>query len=147
MTLCKVTKHLYYGSHPELKSTWPDVLEGYNSSWWYNILKELGFTHIINLSEKDTNDYGKALFIVLHSPKNDDLTSRGIDHWKSIISFYKEARLKNGKVLVHCLAGRSRSPATCAILLMSEGIPEEEAINYSSRFVQSVYLEDGKKIL
>jgi hypothetical protein len=30
---------------------------------------------------------------------------------------------------------------------MSEGIPEEEAINYSSRFVQSVYLEDGKKIL
>uniref|UniRef100_A0A0N4ZSP9 Protein-tyrosine-phosphatase n=1 Tax=Parastrongyloides trichosuri TaxID=131310 RepID=A0A0N4ZSP9_PARTI len=92
-------------------------LSGYGCIYEKKI-KELGITHIIDCTNipnpKKFNDV-KLLEIPI-----DDKERVKIDiHFDSVIEFVKEAKNSDGKVLIYCVAGVSRSPTLAIISLVA----------------------------
>eukprot|EP00941_MAST-03F_sp_MAST-3F-sp1_P006272 g6272.t1 len=81
-------------------------------------LARVGITHIVNCSTQHVADYYpekyKYLSLQLRDNNKQDLTAV----LYLVLQFIEDARESNGKVLVHCLRGISRSPALCAAYLM-----------------------------
>jgi protein-tyrosine phosphatase len=82
-------------------------------------LMELGITHILNVTshlplhfENDGIEYKRL-------PASDSGSQNLKQYFAEAISFIDDARDKNGKVLVHCQAGVSRSPTIVAAYLMA----------------------------
>lgn len=71
-------------------------------------LQETGITHILNVT-REWQTYHEAHFIHHNLPVI-DVTDESIDHLFDIaFEWIEQARKENGKVLVHCVVGKSRS--------------------------------------
>ena len=99
-----------------------------NSVYDHKKLKELGITHIISVlagfEPPFPNDFEYLVINALD-------TTNTILHknFKTSNQFIEEAFENNGKVLVHCMAGRSRSATILAAYIISKfGMNTETAI-------------------
>ena len=99
----KITDNLYIGSYRAAKKL--------------KKLKKEGITAIVNLMEKEKYDPSSE-FNYLHKPIKD---STYINHkdLKVILDFI-DINIKNGKVLVHCASGISRSGGIIVARLLIE---------------------------
>ncbi|CAF4219529.1 unnamed protein product [Rotaria sordida] len=75
-----------------------------------SLLNELNITHIINLSL--TRIILDKSYEILHIPLHDTLDEYIIDHFQQANQFIEKCQDKNGRCLVFCKHGRSRSVAT-----------------------------------
>jgi len=82
------------------------------------ILKAEGITHILNLTAKECPPDVQAAFACLRIELKDSLNENLFPHFKVAFDFIERARLVGGRVLVHCVAGVSRSVAMVAGYLM-----------------------------
>lgn len=147
MTVAKATQYLYYGSHPIFATSWPDGMEREaDPGWRYDILSRLGITHILNLGEAPENPEHARRFETYHIFLPDNLAPRGDFYWAEVTAFYAEALKAGGKLFVHCDGGRSRSVATCVVLLLSQGMSEHDARSAVERWGND-YVHDGQEWL
>lgn len=82
------------------------------------LLDSQGVTHVLNLTTNDFNSQvaqtRQCLKIVLQDSLSEDLLS----HLKTAIEFIEQARKSQGRILVHCIAGISRSVSVAVAYLM-----------------------------
>lgn len=95
-----------------------------------SILLHLGITGLVNVSQTCPN-YFEDTFTYLSIPVEDS-NNEDIAVWfNQAISFIERFRSENGKVLVHCHAGVSRSATICmAYLMATRKLRMEEAYEY-----------------
>ncbi|CEF63269.1 Dual specificity phosphatase, catalytic domain and Protein-tyrosine/Dual specificity phosphatase domain and Atypical dual specificity phosphatase family and Dual specificity phosphatase, subgroup, catalytic domain-containing protein [Strongyloides ratti] len=101
-------------------------LSGYGCIYETKIRK-LGITHIIDCTNipkpKKFNDIK-----YLQIPINDGETEKIEAYFDTVVEFVREAKDSNGKVLIYCSAGVSRSPTLAIISLMTlENVSLKEA--------------------
>lgn len=101
-----------------------------NSVYDFNKLKELGITHIISVlagfNPPFPNDF-KYLILNALDTTNTDISK----NFKSTNEFIDDAVENDGKVLVHCMAGRSRSVTVLAAYIISTyGFPVEKTLDF-----------------
>ena len=94
-------------------------------------LEKLGITYVLNVSITCP----KAEFIMdanfLRIPINDGHTAKIISYFEVAYKFIEKCRKANKKVLIHCLAGISRSPTLAISYLMKYmRIKSEEAFKF-----------------
>ncbi|XP_026873448.2 dual specificity protein phosphatase family protein [Electrophorus electricus] len=89
-----------------------------------NALKKMGFTHILNAAHSkqgsigDQSYYGNA-FVYYGIPAEDSSKFDLSAHFRPATDFiHKALKKKNGKVLVHCIMGVSRSSTLVLAYLM-----------------------------
>lgn len=82
-------------------------------------LKVLGITHIINCSVEHPN-YFSNNFNYLYLPLHDDTSENIFIYFNKSFEFIRDCHKKNGKVLVHCHAGVSRSSTIVIAYLMKK---------------------------
>ncbi|XP_027195818.2 dual specificity protein phosphatase 4-like [Dermatophagoides pteronyssinus] len=96
-----------------------------------NLLLNLGITAVLNVSQSCPNHFENEFYykrIPINDSKCDDITIR-INEALNFIDEIKEDR--NGKILVHCQAGISRSATICiAYLIKKKRIRMEEAYEF-----------------
>lgn len=86
-----------------------------------HLINELGFTHVINISDsvwpnKDLICYLKY-YKYIPAEDNEDYNIKC--HFDETFQVIDHARLTNGKILVHCKKGKSRSATIVIAYLMS----------------------------
>mmetsp|Transcript_14648 Transcript_14648/g.19227 ORF Transcript_14648/g.19227 Transcript_14648/m.19227 type:complete len:214 (-) Transcript_14648:717-1358(-) len=81
-------------------------------------LKTLGITHIVNCTEDAQNHFEKEGLTYLTVPIKDDPSCDISVYFNSSAEFIENARLKNGKIFVHCNVGMSRSSTIVVSYLM-----------------------------
>lgn len=93
-------------------------------------LRELGITCLLNVSTTCKNLFEQD-FDYMNIPVNDN-DSANISSWfNEAITFIDNARDNDGKVLVHCHAGVSRSATVCiAYLMYKNSLTLEEAFDH-----------------
>uniref|UniRef100_A0A914DID7 protein-tyrosine-phosphatase n=1 Tax=Acrobeloides nanus TaxID=290746 RepID=A0A914DID7_9BILA len=115
----KILDFLYLGSQNDALD--PQVIEKYK------------ITKVINLSESCPKPDSVADDIqhFLRIPIKDSYCAKLLPHFETAYAFLEDARQRNEKVLVHCLAGISRS-ATLAIayIMRSKGLASDEAYKF-----------------
>lgn len=113
--ISKILDNLYLGSYE-------DAIDFYK-------LKNLGITHIVNLSYLP-NPYPND-FVYLKIDLYDDPLENISQYFNFTIQWIYDAIMNGGKVLVHCRAGISRSSTIIlAFLVKLFGITLEKAYNY-----------------
>lgn len=93
------------------------------------MLKKIGVTHVVNCAgdvckDKFPHDF-KYLTYYLKDSKTENIECV----FYEVISFIDEARKGNGKVLIHCVQGVSRSVSLCIAYLIIR-----ENLTYSAAF-------------
>lgn len=83
-------------------------------------LKSEGITHIISLTEDKIYDAPAFISKVLHISIPDEDAMNIAAHFQQTFDFIEDAKRENGKVLVHCHAGMSRSITIVAAYLIKE---------------------------
>jgi len=87
------------------------------------LLKETGITMIINLTEKQI-DYPEGPFEILFIPMEDSGQQKIKDILVQVTQVIDDVKKRNGRVLVHCTRGQSRSVVACiGYLMLSRGWP------------------------
>lgn len=111
----RILPHLYVGSQAHAQSR--DTLQG------------CGITHVINITATCPNRFEGEL-AYLSIPIKDTWNQCISDHFQPAFAFIDAAKLKGGVVLLHCVAGISRSPTfAIAYLMHSLRLSLEAAIN------------------
>jgi protein-tyrosine phosphatase len=82
------------------------------------ILKRLGITHIVNLSQYPNYYPNDFTYLTIDIPDSPDADIA--QHFTRSARFIHNAFLKQGKVLIHCFAGLSRSPTICISYLVKK---------------------------
>jgi Dual specificity phosphatase, catalytic domain len=95
-------------------------------------LREAGITHIVNCTEELPN-YHEGQFVYL-SMKMVDPDPCFRQHLTGVCAFIDDAR-RQGKVLVHCFASISRSPAVVLTYLCHLGEPLDRAAERLAKIV------------
>ena len=101
-----------------------------NSVYDFNKLKELEITHIISVLAGFNPPFQKDFkYLVLNAL---DTTNTDISkNFKSTNNFIDDAIQNNSKVLIHCMAGRSRSVTILAAYIISTyGFPVEKTLDF-----------------
>eukprot|EP00727_Mastigamoeba_balamuthi_P009011 m51a1_g4732 putative dual specificity protein phosphatase 1-like (413) ;mRNA; r:354559-356276 len=127
-----------------------EVLEGFLLLGAYGAREwalALGVTHIVNACGEfaDPRDAAAARCRTLYVPVSDVATCDIARHFDEVIAFVEEARSEGGRVLVHCLAGASRSPALVMAYLMAR---HAMTLEQAAKFVEArrpVYPNKGFK--
>jgi hypothetical protein len=88
-------------------------------------LRQAGITHIINCAEELPNYHQDDFTYLALGLRDPD--SRMHEHFAAVCTFIDDARQKQGKVLVHCYAAISRSPAIVMTYLCHLGNTMEAA--------------------
>lgn len=101
-----------------------------NSVYDVKKIKELGITHIISVLAgfipPFTNDFN---YLVLNAL--DTINTDMSKNFKSTNKFIDDALENYGKVLIHCMAGRSRSVTILAAYIINiYGFPVEKTLNF-----------------
>ncbi|KAL4232300.1 Dual specificity protein phosphatase 4 [Mactra antiquata] len=96
-----------------------------------NLLRKLDITAILNVSNVTCPDHISRMFEYKCIPIRDNV-SENISTWFSeALQFIESVRLREGKVLVHCKAGISRSATICIAYLMSyKSLTLDQAFDY-----------------
>lgn len=81
-------------------------------------LKEHGFTHVLTVTGREFETPLPANIIHHHIRIRDSSKELISAHFESAFNFLEEARLNDGKVLVHCEAGVSRSATVTISYIM-----------------------------
>ncbi|KAF9951400.1 dual specificity phosphatase 12 [Mortierella alpina] len=104
-------------------------LSGSQPSESRQYMQERGITHIIQVTDITTPRFPGAFVYKLISVPDMDETNL-IEHFADTYIFIHEAIAKGGKVLVHCMAGASRSvTVVCAYLMRTQNLSAGEALN------------------
>jgi len=111
--LSQILDHLYLGP--------------VQAAYFPSHLNPAGITHIVNIS---ASGYNKHKFITYLDIALFDTPSALIDrHFTAVNAFIDKAKAANGKTLVHCEAGISRSPTlVIAYVMFSLGLPLDDAL-------------------
>ncbi|XP_043939277.1 dual specificity protein phosphatase 8-like [Protopterus annectens] len=117
IALTRIFPYLYLGSQN-------DVLNK-------DVMAENGITHVLNVS----NSCPKPAYIpethFLRIPVNDSYCEKILPWLNKAVDFIDKAKLLNGRVLVHCLAGISRSAAIAiAYVMRTLGLSLDDAYRY-----------------
>ncbi|KAF7638563.1 hypothetical protein Mgra_00001941 [Meloidogyne graminicola] len=117
--ITKLFDHLFLGSQK-------DALD-------IELLQRHGITKVINLSQNcprpssildDLNHF-------LRIPVSDSYSAKLLPHFDSTYQFIENAKIEKEKVLIHCLAGISRSPTVAiAYVMRSKKMTNDEAYNF-----------------
>ena len=83
-----------------------------------SLLRREGITHVLNLTGNPCLPDVKKLFRWRQVELHDSLAEDLLVHLKSVIDFIEDARQRQGKILVHCFAGVSRSVAVAIAYVM-----------------------------
>jgi len=104
------------------------------------LLSEYKIKYVVNAA-KQCRDLFPDKFVYQHVPI-DDFEDQDIkQHFESTLSFIKNAQ---GRVLVHCVAGISRSSAICiAYLMESESWPLKQALDHVKQCRDIIQPNDG----
>lgn len=98
---------------------------GFRSAVSWKLLQEAGITHIVNCTTKVDNIH-ERYFEYYKIPVDDDTTANLLRYFDAATAFMEQA---TGNVLVHCMAGQSRSAAiVIAYLIRYHGCSRNEAI-------------------
>jgi len=111
------------------------------------ILSE-GFNAVVDLREKDTDDY--QMFLKRHgvdylNVKIPDGKGAPPTILSEIIKWIKEKIRDGKKVLVHCNLGRGRSALVAAAYIVSMGVSPEEAVKIIKSKRSVIFLNDAQK--
>ncbi|KAF9919485.1 dual specificity phosphatase 12 [Linnemannia zychae] len=106
-------------------------------------LKELGITHIIQVTDMPTPRFpGEFIYKVIPVPDMDETNL--IKHFSDTYTFIHDAISSGRKVLVHCQAGASRSVTiVCAYLMKEKRMPAAEALRHVQSLRQVAEPNDG----
>ena len=103
------------------------------SEWNASNLEELrqnGITHVLN-STREIDNFFPAHFVYHNVREYDEEATDLLKYFDGTYKFIRAAREKEGKVLVHCKMGISRSASVTISYLMKErGTPLEETLAY-----------------
>lgn len=92
------------------------------------ILQQMGITSVLNVASNCKNHFEDTL-TYKNLPVLDNCESDISKIFDEAILFIKEVKKNNGKVLVHCQAGISRSATVCTAYLMErDGIDVDQAL-------------------
>lgn len=83
-----------------------------------DILKKLGITHIVNLSQYPNYFPNDFSYLTIDIPDSPDVDIS--QHFTKASRFIHNAYLKKGRILIHCFAGLSRSPTICISYLVKK---------------------------
>jgi len=101
-----------------------------NSVYDFNKLKELGITHVISVLAGFNPPFPEDFkYLVLNAldTQNTDMSK----NFKSANDFIDDAIENNGKVLIHCMAGRSRSVTILSAYIINRyGFPVEKTLDF-----------------
>lgn len=101
---------------------------GYKSSENKDLLKSLLITHILVVSSELSINFPDD-FQYLRISINDDELSDIKQHFEKAFEFIENCINNNGKILIHCAAGISRSSTiTCSYLIKKNKITYKEAL-------------------
>ena len=102
----------------EFNLVYPNIYIGnYSTSTNYNLLKDLGITHIVSVIPSFNPPFLDK-FKYIHIQAYDD-ESQDIKHYFEISNeFISKCLNEGGKVLIHCMVGRSRSVSICMAFLI-----------------------------
>jgi len=93
------------------------------------LLERLGITALLNVSPNCKNHWPEK-FEYQTIPVEDNSTADIKAHFNQAIAFINHIKAKNGKILVHCKAGVSRSATLClAYLISNRKMNLDEAYN------------------
>ena len=96
-------------SNDDFNLVYPNIYIGnYSTTTNLELLKSLGITHIISVIPSFNPPF-EDKFKYLHISAYDDDTQDMKPHFDTTNEFIKECILQGGKVLIHCMVGRSRS--------------------------------------
>ncbi|XP_018418306.1 PREDICTED: dual specificity protein phosphatase 8-like [Nanorana parkeri] len=117
VSVTRILPHLYLGSQN-------DVMD-------QEVINQNGITHVLNVSYSCP----KPVFIsdnhFLRIPINDSYCEKILPWLNAAVEFIGKVELVNGKVLVHCLAGISRSAAVAiAYIMRSMGLSLDDAYRF-----------------
>ena len=98
-----------------------------------NLLVERGITEVVNCAEEIPNYHAARLNYLALNLRDPDPTF--FRHVERTCVFIDSARQNGRAVLVHCLAGISRSPSVILAYLCYLGSPLEEAARHLGRIV------------
>ena len=128
-------------------------ISSYTEAFDDTLLKKIGITHIINLSELGNmfpNDF------VYYKIDIDDIETENISkYFDNTNKFIENALFHDDKVLVHCYAGISRSATIVMSFLMYKyGLSTDDALNFlrqvrpivnpNSGFISQLYQYYGR---
>eukprot|EP00794_Sanderia_malayensis_P005133 gene5133-5781_t len=82
------------------------------------VLQRLGITAILNVSKNCRNNFEDE-FTYKNIPVNDEFSEDISKYFTETSTFIEQTKDQNGKVLVHCRAGVSRSATICLAYLIS----------------------------
>lgn len=93
-------------------------------------LQEMGITHIIQVTDINTPRFpGEFMYKLICVPDMEETNL--IKHFPDTFKFISEALAKEGKVLVHCAAGASRSVTViCAYLMKTQNMSATDALSH-----------------
>jgi len=85
------------------------------------VLRLMGITHVLNMVPGTQNLYSQSFIYHVAPSKQPPLAD--------CVQFLENVRSEGGKVLVHCMTGKSRSPtAVAAYLVAGRGLTVEAAV-------------------
>ncbi|XP_078507112.1 dual specificity protein phosphatase 8-like [Lissotriton helveticus] len=117
VSITRVLPHLYLGSQS-------DALD-------QEVITRNGITHLLNISCSCPKPNFVPDSHFLRIPINDSYSDKILPWLQPATEFIDKAELVNGKVLVHCLAGISRSAAIAIAYVMSTmGLPLDDAYRF-----------------
>lgn len=103
-------------------------LSSQDPAWDSSVLKSIGITHVLSVGIEIEQKFGDIIYKyveLLDLPE-----SRLSNIFEECFSFIDEVRRENGKVLVHCNAGYSRSPSVViGYLMKTNKITLNDALN------------------
>ncbi|CAF3340112.1 unnamed protein product [Rotaria sp. Silwood1] len=92
------------------------------------VLDEFGITHIISIQAKPISPFKHREYLLISA--QDHISQDLLQYAAQCNDFIHNARLNQGKVLIHCVEGKSRSPSIACIYVMTiTGISWSDTIN------------------
>ncbi|XP_069461706.1 dual specificity protein phosphatase 8-like [Ambystoma mexicanum] len=117
VSITRILPHLYLGSQS-------DALD-------QEVITQHGITHLLNISCSCPKPSFVPESHFLRIPINDSYCDKILPWLQPATEFIDKVELVNGKVLVHCLAGISRSAAIAIAYVMSTvGLPLDDAYRF-----------------
>lgn len=81
------------------------------------VLDEFGITHVISIQGKPISPFEHREYLLI--PARDHISQDLLQFAEQCNDFIHNARLNQGKVLIHCVEGKSRSPTIASLYLMT----------------------------
>ena len=98
-----------FADNNDFNLVYPNIYIGnYSTTTNLELLQNIGITHIVSVISQFNPPFPK-LFTYLHCYAYDDQSQDISQYFNNSNAFIANALLNSGKILIHCMAGRSRS--------------------------------------